>query len=87
MGPDPENIVLVLKAQSILFKRYKEGMTAFQDNLFYSLDIAPKFSYVLPATYVILPWTPLTSISSLHRVTESQSSIKMILDKFSESSF
>jgi len=24
-GPDPKNIVLVLKAQSILFSRYKEG--------------------------------------------------------------
>ena len=26
MGPDPKNIVLVLQAQSILFKRYKDGM-------------------------------------------------------------
>ena len=25
-GPDPHNIVLILKAQSILFKRYREGM-------------------------------------------------------------
>ena len=25
-GPDPENIVLILKAQSILFKRYKDGV-------------------------------------------------------------
>lgn len=24
-GPDPQNIVLILKAQSILFRRYKEG--------------------------------------------------------------
>ena len=24
-GPDPKNIVLILKAQSILFRRYKEG--------------------------------------------------------------
>ena len=24
-GPDPYNIVLILKAQSILFKRHKEG--------------------------------------------------------------
>lgn len=24
-GPDPHNIVLILKSQSILFKRYKEG--------------------------------------------------------------
>ena len=24
-GPDPQNIVLILKAQSILFSRYKEG--------------------------------------------------------------
>ena len=24
-GPDPNNIVLILKAQSILFSRYKEG--------------------------------------------------------------
>ena len=24
-GPDPQNIVLILQAQSILFKRYKEG--------------------------------------------------------------
>ena len=25
-GPDPHNIVLILKSQSILFKRYQEGM-------------------------------------------------------------
>jgi len=25
-GPDPNNIVLILKAQSILFERYTEGM-------------------------------------------------------------
>ena len=25
-GPDPENILLILKTQSILFSRYKEGM-------------------------------------------------------------
>ena len=24
-GPDPQNIVLILRAQSILFSRYKEG--------------------------------------------------------------
>lgn len=24
-GPDPQNIVLILKAQSILFSRYREG--------------------------------------------------------------
>ena len=24
-GPDPKNIVLILKAQTILFSRYKEG--------------------------------------------------------------
>ena len=24
-GPDPENIILILQAQSILFNRYKEG--------------------------------------------------------------
>ena len=24
-GPDPKNIVLILKAQSILFSRHKEG--------------------------------------------------------------
>lgn len=24
-GPDPENIILILQAQSILFKRYKQG--------------------------------------------------------------
>ena len=24
-GPDPQNIVLILKAQSILFSRYKDG--------------------------------------------------------------
>lgn len=29
-GPDPDNIVLILKAQSILFSRYKDGK--FQSN-------------------------------------------------------
>ena len=24
-GPDPENIILILQAQSILFNRYKQG--------------------------------------------------------------
>ena len=24
-GPDPKNIILILKAQSILFSRYKDG--------------------------------------------------------------
>ena len=28
-GPDPHNIVLILKSQSILFKRYKEGTVYF----------------------------------------------------------
>lgn len=26
-GPDPENIILILKTQSILFNRHKEGKT------------------------------------------------------------
>lgn len=25
-GPDPENIILILKAQSILFNRHKQGL-------------------------------------------------------------
>lgn len=27
-GPDPENIILILKAQSILFNRHKQGQRA-----------------------------------------------------------
>ena len=30
-GPDPENIVLILKTQCILFARYKDGMFMFYD--------------------------------------------------------
>ena len=29
-GPDPRNIVLILKAQSILFSRYSEGESDLQ---------------------------------------------------------
>ena len=28
-GPDPQNIVLILKAQCILFSRYREGELTF----------------------------------------------------------
>lgn len=29
-GPDPENIILILKTQSILFNRHKQGMSTDQ---------------------------------------------------------
>ena len=32
-GPDPDNIVLILKSQSILFRRYKEGEYTVQSLL------------------------------------------------------
>jgi DnaJ family protein C protein 13 len=30
-GPDPENIILILKTQSILFNRHKEGEVCYSD--------------------------------------------------------
>jgi hypothetical protein len=30
-GPDPQNIVLILKTQSILFGRHKEGNTTYTE--------------------------------------------------------
>lgn len=30
-GPDPENIILILKTQSILFNRHKEGKHVFSN--------------------------------------------------------
>lgn len=37
-GPDPENIILILKTQSILFNRHKEGKSSVVTDrgLFYS---------------------------------------------------
>jgi DnaJ family protein C protein 13 len=38
-GPDPENIILILKTQSILFNRHKEGEVCYSDcNLSSSLS-------------------------------------------------
>lgn len=39
-GPDPHNILLILKAQSILFSRYSDG----KFSLFFYLQIVPWFS-------------------------------------------
>jgi len=36
-GPNPQNIVLILKAQSILFSRYKNGESQPHDSLHISL--------------------------------------------------
>lgn len=33
-GPDPENIILILKTQSILFNRHKEGRHAVSEECF-----------------------------------------------------
>lgn len=33
-GPDPENIILILKTQSILFNRHKEGKCAASEECF-----------------------------------------------------
>lgn len=33
-GPDPENIILILKTQSILFNRHKEGKHAGSEECF-----------------------------------------------------
>lgn len=37
-GPDPENIILILKTQSILFNRHKEGKSSVMTDhrLFYN---------------------------------------------------
>ena len=34
-GPDPENIILILKTQSILFNRHKEGMKTDKSFFFF----------------------------------------------------
>lgn len=34
-GPDPENIILILKTQSILFNRHKEGKACYSQILIY----------------------------------------------------
>lgn len=36
-GPDPENIILILKTQSILFNRHKEGKACYSQILVYLL--------------------------------------------------
>jgi len=38
-GPNPQNIVLILKAQSILFSRYKDGQSLSLDLLLVSFHI------------------------------------------------
>lgn len=46
-GPDPENIILILKTQSILFNRHKEGRHAVSEEClkFISLlDIVVSFT-------------------------------------------
>ena len=44
-GPDPHNIVLILKAQSILFKRYKEGTKEIAVTFIISLSTVALRSY------------------------------------------
>jgi len=39
-GPNPQNIVLILKAQSILFSRYKDGESQSHGSLRVSLSIS-----------------------------------------------
>lgn len=46
-GPDPKNIVLILKAQSILFSRYKEGETWLLTSIGPSMIGAINMIYVL----------------------------------------
>lgn len=41
-GPDPENIILILKAQSILFNRHKEGTEDVDRLSFLLLFLIPK---------------------------------------------
>lgn len=43
-GPDPENIILILKTQSILFNRHKEGKHAASQ--FYINYFSGHFSYL-----------------------------------------
>lgn len=49
-GPDPENIILILKTQSILFNRHKEGMKTDQLPFFLFFPIHFSLFYILTAT-------------------------------------
>ena len=54
-GPDPKNIVLVLQAQSILFKRYKDGKSLL---VLAILDNFWSFFFII-GDEITLPLTPL----------------------------
>ena len=49
-GPDPQNIVLILRAQSILFSRYKSGglksALGFRPDMTFAVDWVLKNNYL-----------------------------------------
>lgn len=51
-GPDPENIILILKAQSILFNRHRQGPSSFSQHF---LALFPSVIFVTLPVRLVSP--------------------------------